>query len=309
MERFYVGRVVEVVDLKKLLDLVYTLVRKQHLLGLLVHGEVVVFPEARHYAVYGVIFVGRVLRGPRYDKRGPCLVYEDGVDLVHYGEVVLPLDVLLEGELHVVSEVIEAVLVIGAVGYIGVVGLFPADGAEVYEAAGTFRVGWVVKKARLVLDDAHGKAERVICRAHPVGVPPGEIIVHRDQVRALAREGVQVQGERGDERFSLARLHLRDLALVQYVAAYELDVEVAHLELSPRHLTDGREGPGQYVLDRLAARELFLQSGRKLLETLVAQSLHLGFKGVYLVNYRQYPLHFAVVLGAEHLFKQIIYHL
>ena len=47
------------------------------------------------------------------------------IHLVHDGKIKLPLDVILDGELHVVAQVVEPELVIGAVGNIGAVGLLP----------------------------------------------------------------------------------------------------------------------------------------------------------------------------------------
>ena len=42
----------------------------------------------------------------------------------------------------------------------------------------------------------------------------GEVVVHGDDVHAVAGDGVQVARERGDERLALACLHLGDHALV-----------------------------------------------------------------------------------------------
>ena len=63
--------------------------------------------------------------------------------------------------------------------------------------------------------------------AHPLGVAAGEVVVHGDDVDAAAREGVQRDGERRDERLALAGPHLGDLPLVEDHAAHELDVVVA----------------------------------------------------------------------------------
>ena len=58
-----------------------------------------------------------------YDKRSSGLVYEYRVDLVDDGKIVSPLNLLLEPYNHIVAEVIEAHFVVGAVGYVGGVGL------------------------------------------------------------------------------------------------------------------------------------------------------------------------------------------
>ena len=63
---------------------------------------------------------------PRDDQRGARLVDQDRVDLVHDRVVVLALDHLVEAEPHVVAEVVEAELVVRAVGDVGRVGLAAA---------------------------------------------------------------------------------------------------------------------------------------------------------------------------------------
>src|SRR5207245_1671636 len=65
----------------------------------------------------------------------------------------------------------------------------------------------------------------------------GEVVVDGDEMSAPARQRVQIQRERGDQRLPLAGRHLRDLALVQDNAADELDIVWHHvpLESMARH--------------------------------------------------------------------------
>jgi hypothetical protein len=131
---------------------------------------------------------------------------------------------ILGSEREVVAQVIEPELVVGAVGDVG-------------------RIGGTLLVRRLVaLDDADGESQEPIDRPHPVGVSLREILVDRDDVHALAREGVQVGGERRDEGLALAGAHLGDLALMQRDAADQLDVEVAHPERAAGRLAHEREG-------------------------------------------------------------------
>src|SRR5690606_40535830 len=60
----------------------------------------------------------------------------------------------------------------------------------------------------------------------------------RDQMHALASERIQVQRERGDQRLTLAGLHLGDLALVENDAGHELDVVVPLPQRALGRLTD-----------------------------------------------------------------------
>ncbi len=143
------------------------------------------------------VLVGGLVGGAGDDERGAGLVDEDGVDLVDDAVVVAALDHVGELELHVVAEVVEAELVVGAVGDVGGVGF------------AALLVGEVVD------DDADGEAEEAVDLAHPLGVALGEVVVDGDDVDAAAGEGVEVAGEGGDEGLAFAGLHLGDLARVE----------------------------------------------------------------------------------------------
>ena len=69
-----------------------------------------------------------VLRRAGDDQRRAGLVDEDRVDLVHDREVVLALDAVLDRGGHVVAQVVEAELVVGAVGDVAGVGLAALGG-------------------------------------------------------------------------------------------------------------------------------------------------------------------------------------
>ena len=146
------------------------------------------------------------------DERGPRVIDEHGVHLVHDGEVVLALHQVLLGDGHIVAQVVETELVVRTEGDVAFVGL----------AAGV--------RVRLVLVDAvHGQAVEHIQRTHPLGVTLGQVVVDGHHMDTLAREGVQEHRERGDEGLALARRHFRDLALMQGDAADQLDVIVDHV--------------------------------------------------------------------------------
>ena len=81
--------------------------------------------QPRDDAIDFVVEVGRFLGRARDDQRRPRLVDQDAVDLVDDREVVPALDVVRELELHVVAQVVEAELVVRAVGDVGGVGDLP----------------------------------------------------------------------------------------------------------------------------------------------------------------------------------------
>ena len=190
--------------------------------------------EAGNDAVDFVVEIGRLFGRTRNDERRPRLVDEDAVHLVDDREVVPALHVVRELELHVVAQVVEAELVVGAVGDVGGVGDLPLGVVEI------------------VLDDADRHAEEAVDLAHPLRVAAGEVVVHRDDVDALARERVEVGGQRRDQRLAFAGLHLGDLAFVEHRAADELDVEVAHVQHAPAGLPDDGKRFDEQIVERLA---------------------------------------------------------
>ena len=70
------------------------------------------------------------------DQGGTGLVDEDGVHLVHDGESVAPLHELSLVDGHVVPQVIETKLVVGAVGDVRVVGGFLAHRVHAVDRPG-----------------------------------------------------------------------------------------------------------------------------------------------------------------------------
>ncbi len=190
--------------------------------------------QPRNDPIDFVIEVGRFLGRARDDQRRPRFVDEDAVDFVDDREVVPALHVVREVELHVVAEVVEPELVVGAVGDVGAVGHLP------------FLI------VQVVLDDADRHAKESIDAAHPLRVAAGEVVVDGDDVDAFAGERIQVRGQGCDQRLAFAGLHLGDPAPVQDDAADQLDVEVPHVERAAAGLADHGEGFRQQIIERLA---------------------------------------------------------
>ena len=76
-------------------------------------------PELGDELIHLFVHIRGILGRAGDDERRARLVDEDRIDLVHDGVVERPLDHVLEPELHVVAQVVEAVLVIGAVCHVG----------------------------------------------------------------------------------------------------------------------------------------------------------------------------------------------
>ena len=237
--------VVQVLDAEELLDLVDPLLGRRHGLVLEVDEEVAALLgalgpalELRDETGERVVEIARFLGLAADDQRRPGLVDQDVVDLVDDRERALPLDPVREVRDHVVAEVVEPELVVRAVGDVGRVGLAARHGTEVDQALVGGRIAGLEHERFVVGDHPEADPEEVEDRAHPLRVAPGEVVVRSDDVDAAAGQRVEGGGERRDEGLALARLHLRDLPLVEDHAAHQLDVEVAHPE-GPLHRLAG----------------------------------------------------------------------
>ena len=173
--------------------------------------------------------------GPEMISGRPRLVDEDRVDLVDDRVVVAALDTVLDLVGHVVAEVVEAELVVGAVGDVGGVGRSRRClGGHLRE------------------HHADAEAEEVVDPAHPLGVILREVVVDGDDVDALAGESVEVDRQGRDEGLALTGLHLGDVAEVERSAAHQLDVEVPLSEHALGGLAHGGERLGKQVVERLS---------------------------------------------------------
>ena len=254
--------VVEVVDAEELLGLRDALLADRDRLVLLLGLEVVLGLPVLRLGLEAlgllarlhdprelrelVVEVGGLLGLARDDQRRARLVDEDVVDLVDDRVAVAALGLALDRVGEVVAQVVEAELGVGAVDDVAGVGLLLVD---------------VVHAG---LDRAHGDAEQVVDRLHPVGVAAGQVVVDRDQVDALAAHRVAVlvargqrvehDRQRGREGLALARLHLGDRAVVEDHAADQLDVVVALAERALAGLAREREGLEQQVVQLSPSR-------------------------------------------------------
>ena len=103
---------------------------------------------------------------------------------------------------------------------------------------------------------------------HPLRVALSEVVVDRDDVHTLAREGIEVGGQRRDEGLALTGAHLGDVAEMEGGTTHELDVVVALPQGPPSGLADGGESLGEEVVKCLAllqARAVFPRESPQLL--------------------------------------------
>ena len=146
--------------------------------------------------------------------------------------MVLALYAVGEAERHVVAQIVEAELVVGAIGDVGLVG--PA----------------AISRVHLRQDGADIHAEEVVDTPHPLRVTFGQIVVDRT-ANAPPGQRVEIRRHGRNQRLALAGLHLSDVAKVERGAAHHLDIEVPLVEDLGGLLAYGREGLRQR-LERLA---------------------------------------------------------
>ena len=191
------------------------------------------------------------------------------------------LHAVLDAELHVVAQVVEPELVVGAVGDVGGVGVL------------------ALLVVQIVDDHADLEAEELVEAAHPLRVAAGQVVVDRDDVNALAAQRVQVAGQGGDQRLAFTGLHFGDLALVEHHAADQLDVEMAHVEDAAAGLADHREGWNQQVVERGALSDFLFEFNCLSGQVDIGEFAKLRFQSGDCRHRGQHGFHFAFVLSSE----------
>src|SRR6202167_4284785 len=233
------------------------------------------------------ILVGGFPAGTGNDERGAGFVDQDGVHFVDDGVVVAALHAVFDAKLHVVPQIIEAELVVGAVGDVGVVVVLP-----------------YLVVLEVVYDDADGAVDL----AHPIRVAVGQIVVDGDDVNALAFERVQVSGQGGHQRLAFTGSHFSDLAAVQDDAADQLHVEVAHVEEAAASLADYGESLDEQVVERRSLGQLFLEFDGFGGQIDIGKLLDLRLEVVDGGDDGLNGLDFAFVLGAKNLGQNGVAH-
>ena len=118
--------------------------------------------------------VGRLVAASRDDERSSRLIYEDRVHLVHDSEIHLAHYLVLLADTHIVAQVVEAELIVRAVGYI----------------AGVCRAAVVV--LHIVDNKPDGQPEEAVNASDKLAVALGEVVVDGDNVNTLAGQRVEV---------------------------------------------------------------------------------------------------------------------
>ena len=303
-------RVGDVADAQQLLDLLPTLIGHADGLVLFIDHEIAgedllfaaldLFPlfERGQDAVHAGILVRGLVRGAADDQRSAGFIDQDRVNLVDDREVVPTLHAIGVVKLHVVAQVVETELVVGAVGDVGAIR------------------GAALGVIQIVHNHADGQPQELVDLAHPLGIAFGQVVIDRHHVHAMACQRIQVAGQGRYQGLAFAGLHFGDLALVQHHAADQLHVKVPHLQYPPASLAHHREGFGQNlvqhhfffryalfgVVDAIQPRgDAGAEFQRLGAQLVVRQSLHGRLERPGLFDHGRHPLDHAFVTGSENL--------
>ena len=285
VQEVHVFRIVQVIHLQELFDFCHALFRQVRALGLLVYLEIRLLLQLIDELVDLVVFVRRLFGRTGYDEGCPRLVDEDAVDFVHDRIVEVPLDKLVDGVLHVISQIIEAEFVVRAVGHVTAVLLF------------TLRV------IDTVNDDTHRDAEESVNGPHPLRIPLCEIVVYRDHVDPRSTQRIEIDREGRHQGLALAGRHLGNLPLMEYYPSYELGIEMAHVYGSSRSFSYGGKSFGQDRIEFLALLKPLLELGRHPLQLFIRKRAYLLLVAVNFLDERPDPLQLPFVLRTDYFFE------
>ena len=235
--------------------------------------------QAAHGTREVLVGAGGLGAGARDNERRSGLIDQDGVDLVDDGVVMAALYALLGAGDHVVAQVVETELGVGAVGDVCLVGR-------------TLEL-----ERHIVLEQTDGHPQVLIDAAHPLGVALCQVIVDGNDMHALAGDSVEVAGQGGDKGLAFAGLHLGDMALVKRHGADELHIKVAHAHGALGSLAHGGKGLGEHIVERLAVGVALTELIGLGAELLLGHLLKLGLKTVDLVDDLVVPL--KVLIGSK----------
>ena len=260
VDEIHMVGVVEVVNAEQFLDPDVAVFGQRRGLRFFLDGVVVLRFQLRDDRVDAVVEIGRFIRRTGDNQRRAGLINEDTVDFVHDGEVQLALHALGQiGGDQIVAEVIEPILVVGAIGDVGAIGFRPCAGAERLEPLVGGVIGWIEEKGSVMLNDPHRESQRMVKHAHPLCIALGEVVVDSDEIHAFPFERIQIDRQRGHQGFPFASLHFSDAASMENNPADQLHIEMAHVQLAAGHFAADREGLRQDVVQRLAGPKTLLE--------------------------------------------------
>ncbi len=199
------------------------------------------------------------------DQRGAGFIDQNRVNLIDDRISKISLHHLILVYHHVVTKIIKTVLIVCDIGDVTVV------------------LGTALIILHAVQNASYGQTQELMNLSHPARVTARQIIIDGDDVHSSSREGVQISRHRGYEGFSFTGLHLRDTSLMKNDSADNLNSVGFHTQYTFCRLPYGCKCFRQKVIQCLAARQAVLVLLRLGAKLIVAERLHGGTIGFYLV--------------------------
>ncbi len=290
VEVFDILGFVEVLDFEIFLKLFKTFIGEGDRVVFFVDDVVFVFLEERDDFVDFIVKFKTLFDLARNDERCTRFINQDRVNLIHNRKEKIALRALSKAIFHVIAEIIKAEFVVGTVSYIR-------------------RIGALALGVRQVRQDlARRHPKRTIKLTHPVSITRRQVVIHRNEVRTFASEGVEVKGASGHQRLALTRLHFSNAAFMQSNTANDLDIIMTHAENPTRHLTRRRKRFGQEAIKGLAVCYPLLKFSSLGGEGRVVEFGEGGLKGFDLVHKWLDAAKLTFVFGSKNPLDQVTQH-
>ena len=175
------------------------------------------------------------------DQRGTGFINQDGVHLVHDGVSMAALHHAGLVNHHVVTQVVKAKLVVGAVSNIRQVSLA------------------AVLRLYVMDNQADRQAKKAVNLAHPFAVALGQVIVDGNNMHAFAGQGIQVNGHGGHQGLAFTGLHLGNAGTMKHNAADDLHRVGLQAQHTPVRFAADGERFGQDIVKAGPVFQLFFQ--------------------------------------------------
>ena len=133
------------------------------------------------------------------NQRRTCIVNQDRIDLIDNGIIMLALYQVFRTNRHIITQVIEAELVIGT----------KCNVCHISTAAG-FRVGL------MLIDAIHTQAMEHIQRTHPFRVTLSQVIINGYDMHTVSGQRIEEYRKRSHQGLTFTCRHFGNLALMQY---------------------------------------------------------------------------------------------
>ena len=263
-----VFRIVQIADAQRLFRFGDTRLCRRNLLLLFIDGVILALFHVGDDTGYNLVQIGRLLTGTGNNQRGTGFVNQDGVHFVHDTVIELPLYHLILVYHHIITEVIKAELIVGAVCDICLIRSLP------------------FREIKIMNNQTDRQPQKIINTAHINTVSTGQVIVDGNHMDTVTGQCVQIHRQCCHKGLAFAGTHLRNLSPVQHHAANQLHVKMAQTGGSLGRFPHHRKGFRQNIVQRLTFFQAQLELCGLCLQVGGTHPFHLGFQRIDFVHNR-----------------------